>query len=165
MIIGTILAAIQGVGIPLFSLIWGNLVDTLVGGQDPVEAAKTVMIQFLYLGLAVLFTGWGSYVCWTTTGMWQSIECRRLYLQSLFRQEIAWFEVQKQEQIFLKFSSDCVTYEKAIGDNFFNIILIISMMGSGIVISFIHGWLMSLVILGSLPFLVLSYYLYGKAVS
>jgi ATP-binding cassette, subfamily B (MDR/TAP), member 1 len=123
------------------------------------------MLQFLYLGLAVLFTGWGSYVCWTITGMRQSVECRNLYLQKLLRQEITWFDSQKQEQISLRFSADCLTYEKAIGDNLFNIVLIISMMGSGIVISFLHGWLMALVILGSLPVLVFSFYLYGKVVS
>ena len=80
MIAATFLAALQGVGIPLFSLLWGSLVDTLVGGQDAVEAAKTVMLQFLYLALAVLLTGWGSYTCWTITGMRQSVECRKLYL-------------------------------------------------------------------------------------
>jgi ATP-binding cassette subfamily B (MDR/TAP) protein 1 len=165
MIVATFLAALQGVGIPLFSLLWGSLVDTLVGGQDAVEAAKTVMLQFLYLALGVLFTGWGSYTCWTITGMRQSIECRKLYLQRLLRQEIAWFDSQKQEQISLRFSADCVTYEKAIGENFFNIIMVLSMTGSGIIVSFLHGWLMSLVLLGSLPVLVLSYYLYGKAVS
>jgi ATP-binding cassette subfamily B (MDR/TAP) protein 1 len=123
------------------------------------------MFQLFYLALGVLFTGWGSYVCWTTTCMRQSIECRRLYLQRLFRQEIAWFDLQKQEQISLKFSADCATYEKAIGENFFNMLLLISMMGSGIIVAFLHGWLMSLVILGSVPFLVMGYYLYGKAAS
>lgn len=29
--VGIFLAALQGVGMPIFSLLWGNLVDTLVG--------------------------------------------------------------------------------------------------------------------------------------
>lgn len=41
--------------------------------------------------------------------------------------------------------------------------MISAMLIAGIVIAFIHGWLLSLVVFAVLPFLVYSYYGFGKA--
>lgn len=63
----------------------------------------------------------------------------------------------------LRFSNDCITYEKAIGENYFSLVMTSAMMIAGIVIAFVHGWLLSLVLLATLPFLIYAYYIYGKA--
>lgn len=93
---GVILAALNGIGIPLFSLLWGDLVDSLMNSSEALDKAKSVMLDFVYLGIGVFFAGWGSFTCWMITGSRQSIECRKLYLQKLLKQEIAWFDTKNQ---------------------------------------------------------------------
>lgn len=80
MSVGAILAILQGIGIPMFSLLWGNLVDSLMNSSEALNKAKSVMLDFIYLGIGVFFAGWGSFTCWMITGSRQSIECRKLYL-------------------------------------------------------------------------------------
>lgn len=62
----------------------------------------------------------------------------------------------------VKFSIDCLTYQRAIGENFFHTAMIIGMTVSGTVIAFIYGWLLTLVIYAALPFLGYVYYLFGR---
>lgn len=70
---GAVLASLNGIGIPLFSLLWGNLVDSLMISSEALDKAKSVMLNFVYLGIGVFFSGWGSFSCWMITGSRQSI--------------------------------------------------------------------------------------------
>lgn len=87
MIVGTIAAIIMGAALPVFALLWGNITDSfLATGQDMVDAAATVLYQFLGIGVGVFFAGFLMFACWMIAGERQAIQCRKEYLKSLLRQ-------------------------------------------------------------------------------
>ena len=165
MAIGTIAALAMGTALPVFSLLMGTITDTFALGGDPmVAAAKTAMFQFIYIGLGVFVAGWLMFACWMISGERQSIACRKAYLKSLLRQEIGWFDMINQSELASKFTTDSFTFSGAIGQKVSTIIMTIGMFIAGFAIAFSKGWLMTLVVLCSLPAIGLSGWLYIYAI-
>ena len=45
--IGVALAFVEGVGVSFFSILWGNLADTLSDPADPIGREKDVLVNLL----------------------------------------------------------------------------------------------------------------------
>ena len=75
------------------------------------------------------------------------------------RQEVGWYETQQSSQIVSKFVSDTLTFQLAIGDKIALVIYTVSMFGSGLIISFIRSWKMTLVVLSCMPVLIFAWWL------
>lgn len=75
MILGTICASLMGAALPGFTVIWGGMIDSF--GELGTDTAKTMMLNFIYLGLGSFITGWGMYACWMIAGERQGITCRK----------------------------------------------------------------------------------------
>lgn len=87
MIVGTIAALVMGAAMPVFALLWGDVTDSfLQSGQDMVDAAATVLYQFIGIGVGVFIAGFLMFGCWMISGERQGIKCRKEYLKSLLRQ-------------------------------------------------------------------------------
>lgn len=165
-VIGTIGAAVTGVAMPAFVLLWGDITQEF--GSDPavVEGlVKDLMLIFIYIGLGAFIAGWIMYSSWMITGERQSIACRKAYLRCLLKQEIGWFDLINQSELASTFATDCFAFQGAIGEKVSNIIMSIAMFIAGFVIAFMNGWVMSLVMLGSLPFLALGGIAFAVATS
>jgi hypothetical protein len=67
--------------------------------QD-VEFKKSLglstFLNFIYLGIAGLFCGWGSATFWLITGERQASKCRKRYFESLLQQEIEYYDCNEQ---------------------------------------------------------------------
>jgi ATP-binding cassette subfamily B (MDR/TAP) protein 1 len=86
MAVGTVCACAMGTALPAFALLWGSMTNSFGNNDTMVEAAKQVMLQFIYIGLGALVAGWGMFGCWMITGDRQGIACRKQYLKSLLKQ-------------------------------------------------------------------------------
>jgi hypothetical protein len=53
---------------PIFALLWGNMLDSFKNGSDLGNATLDMLLIFIYLGLAVFATGWIMITCWVITG-------------------------------------------------------------------------------------------------
>ena len=84
MIVGTICAAAMGASLPVFAIIWGGMIDSF--GGSGLDAAKGMMLNFIYVGLGAFGAGWGMFACWMIAGERQGITCRKEYLKSLLCQ-------------------------------------------------------------------------------
>lgn len=85
-VIGSICAALVGTAWPLWMILWGNITDNYGDGSESEAAAKTTMLQFIYIGLGAMTAAWGMITCWMIAGQRQSITCRKQYLKSLLTQ-------------------------------------------------------------------------------
>lgn len=77
MAFGTLMALSLGAALPTFVLLWGNMTNAF--GQGPeaiVEASRTVLFQFIYLAIGVLFAGWIMISFWMIAGERQAVKCR-----------------------------------------------------------------------------------------
>jgi ATP-binding cassette subfamily B (MDR/TAP) protein 1 len=50
------------------------------------------MFNFLEIGAGIFFASWVMFACWMVAGERQAIRCRKLYLATLLKQEIGWFD-------------------------------------------------------------------------
>ena len=69
-----------------------------------------------------------------------------------------------QTELASKFAKDTFAFQGAIGEKISTLIMTIGTLISGFVFAFVTGWLMTLVLLASLPALAIAGVLYMKAI-
>lgn len=67
-VVGTICAIAMGVALPAFAILWGNMTNKFGDSGTIEDAAKDIMLQFIYIGLGALAAGWGMFACWMIAG-------------------------------------------------------------------------------------------------
>lgn len=130
-----------------------------------VQQTKRTMLIFIYVGIGAFFAGWVMFACWMIAGERQGITCRKQYLRSLLRQEIGWFDMHNQTELASKFATDTFAFSGALGEKVSSVIMTISTMIAGFIFAFVTGWLMTLVMLATIPALLISGYFYMQAIT
>lgn len=68
MAIGTIASLGNGASMPLFALLWGDMLNSFTGLDGLTSQTLKMLLLFIYIGLAVFGTGWIMIACWLITG-------------------------------------------------------------------------------------------------
>ncbi|KAI3444983.1 hypothetical protein Pfo_001648 [Paulownia fortunei] len=159
MTVGTVAAIGNGLSQPLMSLIFGDLIDVFGKAQnkDTVSEVSKVSLKFVYLALGCGAAAFLQVACWMITGERQSARVRSLYLTTILRQEIAYFDQEASTgEVIGRMSGDTILIQDAIGDKVGKFVQVVASFLGGFVIAFVKGWLLTLVMLSSIPLLVLS---------
>ncbi|OMO70911.1 hypothetical protein COLO4_28443 [Corchorus olitorius] len=91
------------------------------------------------------------------TGERQAARIRNLYLKTILRQDVAFFDVETNTgEVIGRMSGDTVLIQDAMGEKVGKFIQLVSTFFGGFIIAFIKGWLLTLVMLTSIPPLVIS---------
>ncbi|RWR87709.1 ABC transporter B family member 11-like protein isoform X2 [Cinnamomum micranthum f. kanehirae] len=116
-----------------------------------------VSLRFVYLGLGSGVASFFQVVSWMVTGERQAARIRNLYLKTILRQDIAFFDKETHTgEVIGRMSGDTVRIQEAMGEKVGKFIQLISTFIGGFVVSFIKGWLLTLVMLSSIPPLVIT---------
>nr|XP_027097985.1 ABC transporter B family member 21-like [Coffea arabica] len=160
MVVGTVAAT--GAGICLF-LTTGTLGEMLnsfgetLDRKQVVHEVSKVSSKYVYLALGFGVASFSQVACWTLTGQRQAVRIRSLYLQSLLTQEIAFFDKETSTgDIIERISVDTFTIQDAIGEKVGRFIQLSASVVGGFASAFNKGWLLSLVLLSSIPPLILT---------
>ena len=102
---------------------------------------------------------------WMITGERQGIACRKAYLKSLLKQEIGWFDMKNQTELASQFATDTFAFSGAIGEKISSLVMTIATLIAGFIFAFVTGWLMTLVIMPTIPALLISGYFYMKVIT
>ncbi|KAK6162933.1 hypothetical protein DH2020_002774 [Rehmannia glutinosa] len=159
MTVGTIAAIGNGLSQPLMTFIFGDLVDVFgeANSNDIVSQVSKVSLKFVYLALGCGAAAFLQVACWTITGERQSARVRNLYLTTILRQEIAYFDQEVSTgEVIGRMSSDTILIQDAIGEKVGNFVQVVASFLGGFVIAFVKGWLLTLVMLSSIPLIVIS---------
>ncbi|ANM66482.1 P-glycoprotein 3 [Arabidopsis thaliana] len=160
MIVGSIGAIGNGVGFPLMTLLFGDLIDSIGQNQsnkDIVEIVSKVCLKFVYLGLGTLGAAFLQVACWMITGERQAARIRSLYLKTILRQDIGFFDVETSTgEVVGRMSGDTVLILEAMGEKVGKFIQLIATFVGGFVLAFVKGWLLTLVMLVSIPLLAIA---------
>ncbi|KAJ8632464.1 hypothetical protein MRB53_025800 [Persea americana] len=160
MIVGTVAAAANGVAIPLMTILFGQLMDSFGQTPDPheiVDKISKVSLRFVYLGLGSGLASFFQVVSWMVTGERQAARIRNLYLKTILRQDIAFFDKETNTgEVIGRMSGDTVRIQEAMGEKVGKFIQLISTFIGGFVVSFSKGWLLTFVMLSSIPPLVIT---------
>ncbi|PAN29017.1 hypothetical protein PAHAL_5G194100 [Panicum hallii] len=169
MLLGTVGALANGVTQPIMTLIFGQVIDAFGGSVamgDVLQRVNKVILNFVYLGIATAVVSFLQVSCWTMTGERQATRIRSLYLKSVLRQEIAFFDVEMTTgQVVSRMSGDTVLVQDAIGEKVGKFQQLIATFVGGFVIAFVKGWLLSLVMLACIPPVVIAGGIVSKMLS
>ncbi|XP_047947710.1 ABC transporter B family member 11-like isoform X2 [Salvia hispanica] len=159
MLVGTVGAIGHGLSVPLMALIFGSLVNAFEQShtKNTVPMVSEVSLEFVYLALGCGLASFLQVSCWTITGERQSSRIRRLYLQAVLRQDIAYFDEKVSTgEIIEKMSSDTNLIHDAIGEKAGKFVQVVTTLLGGFVVAFAKGWLLALVMFSALPLTVVS---------
>ncbi|KAG2591011.1 hypothetical protein PVAP13_5NG450640 [Panicum virgatum] len=142
MLLGTVGALANGVTEPIMTLIFGRVIDAFGGGATEVlQHVNKAVLNYVYLGIATAVV---SFLHNTHSSLYG--------LQSVLRQEIAFFDVEMTTgQVVSRMSGDTVLVQDAIGEKVGKFQQLIATFIGGFVIAFVKGWLLSLVMLACIP--------------
>lgn len=158
MIMGTVAALLNGASTPIMTVLVGknlNAFGNNADGKHVVRVVTKVAVAFVYLGLGAFFASLFQVACWTITGERQAAQIRTLYLETILRQDISFFDNETNTgEVVGRMSGDTALIQDAIGEKVGKFIQLVSTFIGGFLIAFFKGWLLTLVMLSSIPPLV-----------
>ncbi|KAJ0081777.1 hypothetical protein Patl1_10088 [Pistacia atlantica] len=144
MVVGTVSAIANGLSQSFMTLIFGQLINSFgaTNRSNVVHEVSKIAVKFLYLAVG---TGIASFLR-------QAARIRGLYLKTILRQDIAFFDTETSTgEVIGRMSGDTILIQEAMGEKVGKFIQLISTFLGGFVIAFIKGWLLALVLLSSIP--------------
>jgi len=165
-IIGAIASIAFGACPPLISIIFGGAIgdfDPLAGPEETLRRVIKQCLLMIWLGIAALGLSALSEITWTAAGERLGVKVRTLYLESVMKKSIPWFDENRPQELPTKISSLVAKYQGGIGEKVGKIVISIAMGIVGLIISFIYGWQLALVLLGLSPITMFAAVLLGFA--
>ncbi|CAI0469814.1 unnamed protein product [Linum tenue] len=159
MILGTIGAIGNGVAMPLMTILFGQLTDSFGQNQNNSDVVSVVskVINPTKTSFPSMIIIAFQVTCWMVTGERQAARIRGLYLKTILRQDIAFFDKETNTgEVVGRMSGDTVLIQDAMGEKVGKFLQLFSTFIGGFVISFIKGWLLTLVMLSTIPLLVIT---------
>ncbi|KAL5149236.1 ABC transporter B family member 11 [Glycine soja] len=160
MFVGTVGAIGNGISLPLMTLIFGNMINAFgesSNTNEVVDEVSKVSLKFVYLAVGTFFASFLQLTCWMITGDRQAARIRGLYLQTILRQDVSFFDKETNTgEVVGRMSGDTVLIQDAMGEKVGQFIQLISTFFGGFVVAFIKGWLLTVVMLSCIPLLVMS---------
>ncbi|KAF3456696.1 hypothetical protein FNV43_RR01350 [Rhamnella rubrinervis] len=156
---GIIAAIANGMSQPLMMLIFGKLVNSFGSStrSNVIDEISGVSLNFLYLAIGTGIAAFLQVACWMVTGERQAIRIRGLYLRTILRQDIAFFDTETTTgEVIGRMSGDTILIQDAMGEKVGKFIQLVSTFFGGFVIAFVKGWLLSLVLLSCIPAIVIT---------
>ncbi|CAN6726732.1 unnamed protein product [Malus baccata var. baccata] len=169
MSVGVISAIGNGLCQPLVTVIIGDMINSFGGTgntKDVVGAVSKVALKYVYLAVGAGAAAFLQMSCWMITGERQAARIRGLYLKTILRQDVGFFDNETNTgEIIGRMSGDTVLIQEAMGEKVGSFIQLIATFIGSFIIAFVKGWLLTLVMLSCIPLLVFSGAMMGIVIS
>ncbi|XP_008784383.2 ABC transporter B family member 19 [Phoenix dactylifera] len=153
---GSLGAVVHGSAMPVFFLLFGDLVNGFGKNQADLgtmtnEVSKYAL-YFIYLGLVVCVSSYAEIACWMYTGERQVGTFRRRYLEAVLKQDVGFFDTDARTgDIVFSVSTDTLLVQDAISEKVGNFIHYLSTFLAGLVVGFISAWRLALLSVAVIP--------------
>ncbi|KAL2475097.1 ABC transporter B family member 9 [Abeliophyllum distichum] len=158
-IVGTISAIGNGLTQPIMTLIFGQIINSF-GGTDSshvVHEVSKVSLKYVYLAIGAGIASFLQMACWMISGERRAARIRGLYLRTLLRQDIEFFDTQTTTgEVIGRMSGDTILIQEAMGEKVGKFIQFTSTFIGGFIIAFCKGWLLALVLCSCIPALAIA---------
>uniref|UniRef100_A0A151UDP5 ABC transporter B family member 9 n=1 Tax=Cajanus cajan TaxID=3821 RepID=A0A151UDP5_CAJCA len=159
MAIGTICAMANGWSQPIMTLILGKLINTF-GSADPsntIKEVSKVSLLFVYLAIGTGIASFLQVACWMMTGERQAARIRGLYLKTILKQDIAFFDTETTTgEVIGRMSGDTILIQDAMGEKVGKFMQLASTFFGGFLIAFVRGWRLAVVLLACIPCVIVT---------
>ncbi|KAF9613659.1 hypothetical protein IFM89_009547 [Coptis chinensis] len=160
MIIGTIASVGNGVCMPIMTILFGDLINAFgenANSKNTAHEVSKIALKFVYLAAGSGVASLLQVSCWMVTGERQAARIRSLYLKAILRQDVAFFDKETNTgEVVGRMAGDTVLIQDSMGEKVGKFIQLFSTFTGGFTIAFTKGWLLTLVLLSSIPLLVIS---------
>ncbi|XP_057520627.1 ABC transporter B family member 19 [Amaranthus tricolor] len=156
MSLGSLGAVIHGSSMPVFFLLFGEMVNGFGKNQSDLQTmtheVSKYALYFVYLGLIVCASSYAEIACWMYTGERQAGTLRKKYLEAVLKQDVGFFDTDARTgDIVFSVSTDTLLVQDAISEKVGNFIHYLSTFLAGLVVGFVSAWKLALLSVAVIP--------------
>ncbi|CAI0388541.1 unnamed protein product [Linum tenue] len=153
---GSIGAIIHGSSMPVFFLLFGEMVNGFGKNQSDlptmIHEVSKYALYFVYLGLIVCVSSYAEIGCWMYSGERQVSSLRKKYLEAVLKQDVGFFDTDARTgDIVFSVSTDTLLVQDAISEKVGNFIHYLSTFLAGLVVGFVSAWRLALLSVAVIP--------------
>lgn len=142
----------HGVVMPLFSLLFGRIINGLNSGSLS-SVVKELCLQLMGVALAAGFSAYCQFALANVAAVRQVRALRVAFVKALLRQDVTWADAHPPGDMASRLVEDTVAIEDGLGAKLTLGVQGLTTFIAGVVLAFTLSWKMSLVLLGFIPFL------------
>lgn len=146
-VIAIICSAGAGALQPIAILIYGNFINNLTASlSEPSKLLNSVLPiihLMVILGSVAMVAAYISNCLWVLTGESQTRRIRSLYLNSVLKQDMSWFDAAEDGSLNTRLASDTQIVQDGISEKYGQFVTLIAQFTAGFVVAFVRGMLSS----------------------
>ncbi|KAJ3085456.1 Multidrug resistance protein 1, partial [Quaeritorhiza haematococci] len=160
-VLGTIGASFNGCIFPVFSIIFSNIFDAFTPPKTKSEISSTTNFwaaAFGFLALISLITQFLQLAAFSISGEYLTKRIRYESFKAILRQEMAFFDEEENSKgaLAAKLAEEAKLVQGLTGELLGIVLQTVANLVSGVLIAFLHGWELTLVLVGIIPLILLA---------
>lgn len=148
--------AIQPISILFFGNVLKSMGEAVVLHQDLMEKTLPIILLYIYMGTGVMVAAYISNCLWILTGEYQTRRIRQLYVHSILRQDMSWFDKSEEGSLTTRLASDINLIQDGISEKFGQFLMCFSQFVAGCSVAFSKGWRLAIVMTAVTPAIALT---------